>query len=65
MPFLEKSHPRTPIQWKGWKIILKLAIIAKEGNSINIPQKGTPIKETLQPQAFYEKDVGKSTAQNK
>ena len=47
-----------------WQIMLKLAIMAKEGISIDILLEDPPDKVTLPPEPIYEDDVEKSTAQS-
>ena len=52
------------MRWERWRIILKLAILAKEGISINILQEAPPDKVTFPLEPIYEQDVENSTAQS-
>ena len=63
-PFWEKSTLEPPLRWDRWQIMLKLAIMAKEGISIDILLEDPPDKVTLPPEPIYEDDVENSTAQS-
>ena len=63
--FWEKPTLEPPLRWDRWQIMLKLAIMAKEGISIDILLDNPPDKVTLPPEHFYEDDVENSTAQSK
>ena len=64
-PFWEKPTLEPPLRWDRWQIMLKLAIMAKEGISIDILLEDPPDKVTLPPEPIYEDDVENSTAQSK
>ena len=63
-PFWEKPTLEPPLRWDGWQITLKLAIMAKEGISIDILLGDPPDKVTLPPEPIYKIDVENSTAQS-
>ena len=63
-PFWEKPTIEPPLRWDRWQILLKLAIMAKEGLSIDILLGDPPDKFTLPPEPIYEIDVENSTAQS-
>ena len=63
-PFWEKSTLEPPLRWDRWQIMLNLAIMAKEGISIDILLEDPPDKVTLPPEPIYEDDVENSTAQS-
>ena len=48
-PFRERPTLEPPLRWERWRIILKLAILAKEGISINILREAPPDKVTFPP----------------
>ena len=41
-PYWDKPTLKPPLQWDRWHIMLKLAVMAKEGISIDILQGHTP-----------------------
>ena len=49
-PFWEKPTLEPPLGWDRWQIMLKLAIMAKEGISINILLEDPPDKVILPPE---------------
>ena len=63
-PFWDKPTLEPPLRWDRWQIMLKLAIMAKEGISIDTLLDDPPDKVTLPPEPIYEADVGNSTAQS-
>ena len=63
-PFGEKPTLEPPLRWDRWQIMQKLAIMAKEGISIDILLEDPPDKVTLPPEPIYEDDVENSTAQS-
>ena len=63
-PFWEKPTLEPPLRWDRWQIMLKLAIMAKEGISIDILLEDPPDKVILPPEPIYEADVENSTAQS-
>ena len=62
--FWEKPTLELPLRWDRWQIMLKLAIVAKEGISIDILLGDRPDKVTPPPEPIYEIDVENSTAQS-
>ena len=46
-PFWERPTPESHLRWDRWRIILKLAIFAKEGISIDILRETTPDNVTF------------------
>ena len=40
-PFWESPTLEPPLRWERWQIMLKLAFLAKEGNSIDTLREGT------------------------
>ena len=63
-PFWEKTTLEPPLRWDRWQIMLKLAIMAKGGISIDILLGDPPDKIILPPEPTYEADVENSTAQS-
>ena len=63
-PFWEKPTLEPPLQWDRWQVMLKLAIMAKEGISIDTLLDDPPDKVTLPPEPIYEEDVQNGTAQS-
>ena len=63
-PFWEKPTLEPPLRWDRWQIMLKLAIMAKEGISINILLEGPPDKVILPPELKYEDNVENSASQS-
>ena len=59
-----KSTLEPPLRWDRWQIKLKLAIMAKEGISIDILLGDPPDKVTLPPEPIHEDEVENSTAQS-
>ena len=43
-PFWERPNLEPPLRWERWRMILKLAVLAKEGISINILRGAPPVK---------------------
>ena len=56
-PFWEKPTLEPPLQWDRWQVMLKLAIMAKEGISIDTLLDDLPDKVTLPPEPIHEEDV--------
>ena len=63
-PFWDKPTLEPPLRWDRWQIMLKLAIMTKEGISIDTLLDDPPDKVTLPPEPIYEDDVENSTAQS-
>ena len=63
-PFWDKPTLEPPLRWVRWQIMLKLAIRAKEGISIDTLLDDPLEKVTLPPEPIYEADVENSTAQS-
>ena len=61
-PFWERPTLEPPLRWERWRIILKLAILAKEGILIDILREAPPDKVTFPLEPIYEEDMNKSTA---
>ena len=53
----ERLTLEPPLRWERWRISLKLAILAKEGISIDTLREEAPDKVTLPPAPIYEADV--------
>ena len=53
--FWELSTMEPPLRWERWRINLKLAILAKEGISIDIPREAPPENVTLPPNLSIKK----------
>ena len=62
-PFWDKPTLEPPLRWDRWQIMLKLAIMAKEGISIDTLLDDPPDKVTLPPEPIYEVNVKNSRAQ--
>ena len=63
-PFWAKPTLEPPLRWDRWQIMLKLAILAKEGISIDTLREDPPVKVTFPPEPIYEKNVENSTSQS-
>ena len=63
-PFWEKPTREPPLRWDRWQIMLKLAIMTKEGISIDILLEDPTDKVMLSPEPLYEDNVENSTSQN-
>ena len=61
--FWEKPTLEPPLRWDRWQIMLKLAIMAKEGISIDTLRDDPPNKVTLPPAPLYDDNVENSTSQ--
>ena len=64
-PFWDKPTLEPPLQWDRWQIMLKVAVMAKEGISIDTLLEDPPEKVTLPTEPIYEDDVENSTSQSK
>ena len=53
-----------PIRWDRWQIMLKLAILAKEGISIDTLREDPLDKVTFPPEHIYEDNVENSKTQS-
>ena len=62
--FWEKQTLEPPLRWDRCQIMLKLAILAKEGISIDTLREDPPDKVTFPPEPIYEDNVENSTAQS-
>ena len=62
-PFWERPTLESPLKWERYRLILKLAILAKNSISIDILREPPPVKVTFTPEPIYEEDVDNSTAQ--
>ena len=63
-PFWERPTLESALRWERWQITLKLAIIAKQGISIDNLREYPPNKITLTPEPIYEVNVENSTDQS-
>ena len=63
-PFWEKPTLEPPLRWDRWQIMLKLAILAKEGISIDTLREDPTDKVTFPPEPIYEDNVENSTTQS-
>ena len=63
-PFWEKPTLEPPLRWDRWQIMLKLAIMAKEGILIDTQLEDPPDKVILPPEPIYEDNVENSTSQS-
>ena len=63
-PFWDKPTLEPPLRWDRWQIMLKLAIMAKDGISINTLVKDPPGKFILPPEPIYVDKVENSTSQS-
>ena len=63
-PFWEKPTLEPPLRWDRRQIMLKLAILAKGGISIDILLEDPPDKVLLPPEPIYEDNVENSTSQS-
>ena len=63
-PSWEKPILEPPLRWDRWQIMLKLAILAKVGNSIYTLREDSPNKVTFAPEPIYEDNVKNSTTKN-
>ena len=63
-PFWEKPTLEPPLRWDRWQIMSNLAILAKEGVSIDTVREDTPNKVTFPPEPTYEDNVENSTSQS-
>ena len=61
--FWERPTLEPSLRWEPWNIILKLAIFAKEGISIDILREAPPGKVNFPLEPIYEEDVDNSTLQ--
>ena len=63
-PFWEKPTLEPPLRWDRWQIMLKVAIMAKEGISIDTLLEYPQDKVILLPESIYEVNVENSTSQS-
>ena len=63
-PFWEKPTLEPPLRWDHWQIMLKLAILAKEGISIDTLREDPPDKVTFPSEPIYKDNVKNITFQN-
>ena len=63
-PFWEKPTLEPPLRWDRWQIMLKLAILAKDGISIDTLREDPLDKVTFPPEPIYEDNVENSTSQS-
>ena len=63
-PFSEKPTLEPPLRWDRWQIMLKLAILAKEGISIDTLREDPPDKVTFPPEPIYENIVQNSMTES-
>ena len=63
-PFWEKLTLEPPLRWDRWQIMLKLAIMAKEGISIDVLLENPPDNVILPPEPIYGDNVENSTSQS-
>ena len=62
--FWDRPTLEPPLRWERWRIILELAILFKEGISIDTLREAPPDKVTLTLEPIYEEDVDNSTARS-
>ncbi|XP_075241673.1 uncharacterized protein LOC142336649 [Convolutriloba macropyga] len=62
-PGLFETQKVTVSRWDRWQIMLKLSILAKEGNSIDTLREDPPDKVTFPPELIYEDNVDNSRTQ--
>ena len=62
-PFWDKPALEPPLRWERWQIMLKLAILAKEGNSIDTLREISQDNVNFPLEPIYEDKVENSTAQ--
>ena len=60
--FWEKPTLKPPLRWDRWQIMLNLAIMEKDGISIDTLCQDPPNKVTLPPELIYEDNVLPSIA---
>ena len=60
-PFWEKPTLETTLRWDRWQILLKLAILAKEGISIDTLREDPPDKVIFPPEPIYKNNVENRT----
>ena len=63
-PFWEKPTLEPPLRWDRWQIMLKLAIMAKQGISIDFLLEDLPDKVIIPPEPVYEDHLKNSTSQS-
>ena len=63
-PFWERPTLEPLLRWERWQIMLKLAILAKEGILIDTLREDQPDKVTFPLEPISETNVEKSTAQS-
>ena len=63
-PFWERPTLKPPLRWERWRILLKLAIPAKESISNDILREAPPDEVTLPLEAIYKVNVDNSMAQS-
>ena len=63
-PFWENPTLEPPLRWDRWQIMLKLAILAKDGISIDALREEPPNKVTLLSEPIHEDNVENSTSQS-
>ena len=61
-PFWERPTLELQVRLERWRIILKLAILAREGNSIDILRGAPPNNAKFPPDPIYEEDDYNSAA---
>ena len=62
-PFWDKPSVERPLQGERWCVILNLAVLAKEGISIDILRNVLPEKLTIPPEPVQNENVENSTTQ--
>ena len=63
-PFWKKPTLKPPVRWDRWQIMLKLAILAKEGISIDTLCDDPPDKVSFPPEPIYVNNVENGTDQS-
>ena len=63
-PFCERPTLEPPLRWERWRIILKLAILAKEVKEAILASEKPSDKVTLPPEPNHVEDLDNSTAQS-
>ena len=62
--FWEKPTLEPPLRWERWQIMLKLAILPKEGISIDTLREDPPNKVTFPLEPIYDENVENSMTQS-
>ena len=63
-PFWERPTLEPPLRWEHWQRMLKLAILAKEGISVDTLCENSPDNVTIPPEHIYEANIKNSKDQS-